>query len=203
MLHTDSDVCVCVCVCVCVHLHTILSASVFIIRLRRHCGGGIWVLCGCLCSRMCVVYSVCVCVWLAVGAGGSITVGDRQMGMEMSRQWAHANLLLQLLQLIQAQNTHARTHTHKYTHARTHTHDYKSYTLPAPCTITHQMRQRMPLLFKCSHESHMHVLQGKSRIFQRNLKHIWVHLSSRKHSVHYITEPVDVKLLGVCVCVWD
>lgn len=30
--------------------------------------------------------SVLVSVWLGVGMVGSITVGDRQMGMEMSRQ---------------------------------------------------------------------------------------------------------------------
>lgn len=46
----------------CVRLHAILSASVFIIRLGRHCGGGIWV-CVEVCARVCV-QNLRVCEWL-------------------------------------------------------------------------------------------------------------------------------------------
>lgn len=79
------------------------------------------------------------------------------------------------------------------------------HTRPAPCTIRDKMRQGMPLLFKRSHVSHMNVLQGKPKIFQENLRHIRVCLSSRKHFFHHVMVLEDVNFVGstvfvFCVC---
>lgn len=68
------------------------------------------------------------------------------------------------------------------------------------------MRQRTPSLFKRSHVSHMNVLRGKSKIYQQNLRHIWVYLASRKHLFHHVMVPEDVNLVdsvvrvNVCMC---
>lgn len=86
------------CACICMQCYKTMEV------LRGWDLGAVWM------SEL--MYACSLWCVLGRGRGVDITVGDRQMGMEMSRLWAHANLLLQLPQLIQAQSVHAMWHPH-------------------------------------------------------------------------------------------